>query len=53
MKNQKAYIFIKKDSDKHSLIISPNMNKPKLLDEVRIHLRLNHYSRKSEEAYIG
>ncbi|MFA3783475.1 phage integrase N-terminal SAM-like domain-containing protein, partial [Melioribacteraceae bacterium 4301-Me] len=27
-------------------------NKPKLLDQVRIALRTNHYSRKTEEAYI-
>ncbi|MEG8990927.1 phage integrase N-terminal SAM-like domain-containing protein [Ignavibacteria bacterium 4148-Me] len=28
-------------------------NKPKLLDKVRLTLRANHYSRKTEEAYIG
>lgn len=28
-------------------------NKPKLLDEVRAHLRVNHYSKKTEEAYIN
>lgn len=27
--------------------------KPKLLDEVRAHLRVNHYSKKTEEAYIN
>lgn len=27
--------------------------KPKLLEQVRTKLRVNHYSRKSEEAYIG
>jgi len=27
--------------------------KPKLLDEVRINLRANHYSRKTEESYLA
>ncbi len=27
--------------------------KPKLLDQVRSHLRINHYSKKTEEAYIN
>ncbi|ROL62518.1 integron integrase, partial [Bacteroidetes/Chlorobi group bacterium ChocPot_Mid] len=34
-------------------MLSSNQTKPKLLDEVRINLRSNHYSRKTEEAYIG
>ncbi|MEG8990433.1 integron integrase [Ignavibacteria bacterium 4148-Me] len=32
---------------------SNKANKPKLLDKVRLTLRANHYSRKTEEAYIG
>jgi len=53
LKNQKAYTTFKKDSGNYSLILLSNPTKPKLLDEVRIHLRSNHYSRKTEEAYIG
>ncbi len=30
-----------------------NNSKPKLLDEVRAHLRVNHYSKKTEEAYTN
>lgn len=34
-------------------IISPNNQKLKLLDQVRITLRTNHYSRKTEESYVN
>ncbi|MCX6170592.1 MAG: integron integrase [Ignavibacteriales bacterium] len=34
-------------------IISPNNQKLKLLDQVRITLRTNHYSRKTEESYTS
>lgn len=29
------------------------LSQPKLLDQIRTHLRVNHYSKKTEEAYIG
>ncbi|NWF50350.1 MAG: phage integrase N-terminal SAM-like domain-containing protein, partial [Ignavibacteriaceae bacterium] len=27
--------------------------RPRLLEQVRTHLKVNHYSKKTEEAYIG
>ncbi len=33
--------------------LSGSNNKPKLLDQVRAHLRVNHYSKKTEEAYTN
>lgn len=53
MNNQKTYTVIKKDPDNNRLILSTNHTKPKLLDEIRISLKSNHYSRKTEEAYIN
>lgn len=53
MNEQKTYTPIKKDFSNDVLILSSNHTKPKLLDELRINLRSNHYSRKTEEAYIG
>jgi integron integrase len=53
LNEQKTYTPIKKDFSNDVLILSSNQTKPKLLDEVRINLRSNHYSRKTEEAYIG
>jgi len=53
LNEQKTYTPLKKDFDNHVLILSSKHTKPKLLDEVRINLRSNHYSRKTEEAYIG
>ncbi|BDQ02653.1 phage integrase N-terminal SAM-like domain-containing protein [Ignavibacterium sp.] len=43
----------KLNSASHLLTSEKQVTNPKLLDQVRIHLRVNHYSRKTEEAYIS
>lgn len=43
----------KLNSASHLLTSEKQVTNPKLLDQIRIHLRVNHYSRKTEEAYIS